>query len=72
MREQLDLRGVKCPLNWARARVHLEQLPQGAEVELLLDDPKGAEDIPRAAEAVGYAVLRVEQREAIWSLVIQT
>jgi len=25
-RDTLDLRGVKCPLSWARAKVHLETL----------------------------------------------
>ena len=72
MRERLNLCGVKCPLNWAKARVHLEELPRGTEVELILDDPKGVRDIPRAAEAAGYAVLQVERREASWCIVIQT
>ena len=69
---RLDLRGIKCPLSWAKAKVHLEQLAQGAEVELLLDDPKGVRDIPRAAEATGYAVIEVERRAADWRILIQT
>ena len=66
----LDLRGIRCPLSWAKAKLHLEEQPPGAEVELLLDDPKGARDIPRAAEAEGYAVIDVEQRSAEWRIVI--
>jgi tRNA 2-thiouridine synthesizing protein A len=72
MTEQIDLRGVKCPLSWARAKVRLEQLPPGAEVELILDDPKGVRDIPRAAEAAGYAVADVERRQADWRIVVHT
>ncbi len=72
MLDQLDLRGIKCPLSWAKARVHLEQLARGTEIELILDDPKGVRDIPRAAEAVGYAVIDIERREADWRIVIQT
>ena len=53
----LDLRGVKCPLNWAHAKVRLEQMERGQILELLLDDPRGARDIPRAAEAEGYVML---------------
>ena len=34
-RETLDLRGVKCPLSWARAKVHLETLAPGQEVDVL-------------------------------------
>jgi TusA-related sulfurtransferase len=66
----LDLRGVKCPLNWARARVHLETLPRGAQLELILDDPKGARDIPRAAEAQGYAIVSIKHRPDDWRIVI--
>jgi len=66
----MDLRGVRCPLNWAKAKVQLETLPPGAELELILDDPKAARDIPRAAEAEGYAVIEVEQRHSDWRLLI--
>ncbi len=66
----LDLRGIKCPLNWARAKVHLETLARGAELQLILDDPKGVRDIPRAAEAEGYAVVAVEPHADAWRIVI--
>lgn len=58
--EEYDLRGVRCPMNWVRAKVRLEEMPRGAVLCLWLDDPKGAADLPRAAEAEGYAVLAVE------------
>jgi tRNA 2-thiouridine synthesizing protein A len=67
---RLDLRGVPCPLSWAKAKLRIEELPRGGELELILDDPKGARDIPRAAEAEGYAVLDVEQHAAEWRIVI--
>lgn len=70
MADFLDLRGVRCPLNWAKAKVRLEELPRGAALELILDDPKGARDIPRAAEAEGYAVIEVEQRQSNWRILI--
>ena len=69
--DPMDLRGVRCPLNWARAKVRLETLPRGAELELILDDPKGVRDIPRAAEAEGYMVIEVEQRSKDWRLIIR-
>ena len=64
----IDLRGVPCPTSWARARVRLEALSRGAEAELILDDPKGARDIPRAAEAQGYAVVAVEAAGTEWRI----
>lgn len=71
MDDTYDLRGVKCPLNWAKAKVRLEELAPGGVLELLLDDPKGARDIPRAAEAEGYAVLEARNEGAEWRLRIQ-
>ncbi len=59
---KLDLRGVKCPLNWAHAKVRLEQMERGQVLELMLDDERGYRDIPRAAEAEGYAMLATEAR----------
>ena len=56
----LDLLGVPCPLNWAKAKAALEALPLGAVLELVTDDPRAPRDIPAAAEIEGYLVLAVE------------
>ena len=56
----LDLRGVPCPLAWAKTKVRLEGLPPGTLVDLLTDDPRTLRDLPRAAEASGHHVIDVE------------
>lgn len=66
----LDLRGVACPLNWARAKVRLATLSRGATLVLLLDDARALRDIPRAAEAEGHAVDPPEPCEGAWRLAI--
>ena len=69
---ELDLRGVRCPLSWAKARVVLDTLPCGEELELLVDDPQAARDIPRAAEAVGHHVAGVTTTETgVWRITIE-
>ena len=68
---RLDLRGVKCPLNWARAKVRLEQMARGEILELTLDDPRGARDIPSAAEAEGYMLLESTTRDGLYHLRIE-
>ena len=68
---RLDLRGVKCPLNWAHAKVRLERMAAGETLELTLDDPRGARDIPRAAEAEGYAIVETRAVDGIWVLRIE-
>ncbi len=67
----LDLRGVKCPLNWAHAKVRLEKMTRGQTLDLVLDDPRGARDIPRAAEAEGYAVIESSSADGVFRLRIE-
>ena len=69
--EQMNLCGVKCPLNWAKAKVRLEDLARGDMLELLLDDPKGRRDIPRAAEAEGYVIVSILETEGRWRITIE-
>jgi sulfite reductase (ferredoxin) len=60
----LDLRGVACPLNWAKAKAALEELPRGAILVLETDDPRSERDIPGAAEAEGWVVIEVTAASA--------
>ena len=67
----LDVRGLPCPVNWARAKVALEAMPRGATLELLVDDPRSERDLPIAAEAEGHAVVSVEWAGAVLRIVIE-
>jgi tRNA 2-thiouridine synthesizing protein A len=70
-RETLDLRGVRCPLSWAKAKVHLESVPRGTEIDLLVDEAQGARDIPRAAEAAGHHVVGVADETGCWRITLE-
>jgi TusA-related sulfurtransferase len=67
----LDLRGVRCPLSWAKAKVRLEDLHAGDEIDLLLDDPQGARDLPRAAEAAGHHVIGIASGDGWWRITLE-
>jgi len=68
---RLDLVGVPCPLSWAKAKVVLAELAAGDLLELTLDDPRGARDLPRAAEAEGHHVVSEEARVDRWVIVLE-
>jgi tRNA 2-thiouridine synthesizing protein A len=68
---ELNLCGVPCPLSWAKTKVRLATLVRGERLTVWLDDPKGARDIPRAAEAEGYAVDEAVEEQGVWMLRIQ-
>ncbi len=70
-RVELDLRGVRCPLSWARAKVRMEALARGTEIDLLVDEPQGARDIPRAAEAEGHHLVGVAAEGGHWRITIE-
>ena len=68
----VDLRGVPCPVNWAKAKVRLENAARGTRLRFLVDDPRSARDMPPAAEACGYAVIAVEDLGAgCWRIAIE-
>ena len=69
--EALDLRGIKCPLNWAHAKVKLEQMRRGEVLDVLIDDSRGVRDIPRAAEAEGYSLIEIIEAGTTWHLRIE-
>lgn len=52
----LDLRGVLCPMTWVRARLALERLAPGEQLDLRLDPGEPLDSVPRAARAEGHAV----------------
>jgi tRNA 2-thiouridine synthesizing protein A len=70
-RRVLDLRGIRCPLAWAKAKVHLEQLAAGTEIDLLIDDPRSLRDLPRAAESAGHHVLAIESDRTPWRITLE-
>ena len=70
-RHHLDLLGVPCPLSWAKAKVALAALSPGDLLELVLDDPRGARDLPRAAEAEGHHVVGKESHGPRWVITIE-
>lgn len=70
-RSTIDLKGVPCPLNWAKAKVRLESLGRRERLALVVDDPRSVRDLPRAAEAEGYDVVEVADVEGGWRIVIE-
>jgi TusA-related sulfurtransferase len=68
---RLDLVGVPCPLSWAKTKVFLVDLAPGDLVEITLDDPRGARDLPRAAEAEGHHVVSLSEDTGRWLIVLE-
>ena len=61
--ERLDLRGLLCPLTWARTKYALQKLRRGEELLVLLDHRPAVPDIRRNAEELGHEVLLTREPE---------
>jgi len=52
--ETLDLRGLKCPLPALFAKRALERAGEGAEIEIVTDDPMAPIDVPHMCRHEGF------------------
>ncbi len=71
MDEALDLRGLKCPLPALLAKKKLMQLPTGAVLTVLADDPMAVVDIPHMCHGEGHAVESVASRNGYSEFVLR-
>jgi len=57
--QELDLRGVVCPMNFVRAKIQLEQIETGQVLDVLLDDGEPVRNVPASLAQQGQEVLSV-------------
>lgn len=71
MKHLLDLRGVICPLNFVKAKLKLEEIEEGEELELWLDDGEAIKNVPRSLKDEGHEILTLKRGERFFKLVIR-
>jgi len=57
--EELDLRGLKCPLPALMARKRLKAASAGEEILVVTDDPMAPIDVPHMCHQEGFDVLKI-------------
>ena len=68
----LDLRGLLCPLTWARTRYALAHAAPGEELRVVVDHRPAVPDIRRNAEEMGNEVLSTrETAPGLWEMVLR-
>ena len=67
--QHLDLRGLLCPLTWAKTKYALQKMQRGEELLVLLDHRPAVPDIRRNAEELGHEVLATNEPEpGVWEM----
>lgn len=70
--EVLDLRGVPCPTNSARALIRIAMMQEGEHLEIWLDNGEPLENVPPALSLEGHTVVTRRPIESgAWSLLIR-
>jgi tRNA 2-thiouridine synthesizing protein A len=57
--DEIDLRGLKCPLPALMARRALHAASPGATIRVVTDDPMAAVDVPHMCHRENYSVLSI-------------
>ena len=59
--EEIDLRGLKCPLPALMTRRRLQGAPAGTEIRVLTDDPMAPIDVPHMCREEGYEIVAMDR-----------
>ena len=67
----LDLRGVKCPLNFVKIKLQLEKMNTGQVLEILIDEGEAVESVPPSVIQEGHKILEQYEYEQYSLLLIK-
>ncbi len=59
--DNLDLRGVLCPINFVKTKLKLETMKSGSILEVLLDTGSPMENVPRSVKEEGHQILKASK-----------
>lgn len=60
----LDLKGVKCPFNYVKAKLQLETMNVGELLELYLDDGEPIKNVPNSLKNDGQEILEMDKTDS--------
>ena len=64
----IDLTGLKCPLPVLKARRQISQMPEGAVLEVMADDPASPLDFVHFCETGGHQMLESSEKEGVYTM----
>jgi len=59
--DRLDLKGVICPINFVKAKLKLEEMEDGQNLEIIIDDGEPMQNVPRSIKEEGHKIIKVEK-----------
>jgi TusA-related sulfurtransferase len=70
--KKINIKGQVCPYTFVRSKLAIEDMEAGEVLEILLDYPEAARNVPRSMEDQGHKVLKVEKiNDTDWVIMVQ-
>ncbi len=69
--QQLDLRGVVCPINFVKTKLMLEQLGSGELLEVWLDAGEPVKNVPRSVREEGHKIIELNRTAEYFRLIVE-
>jgi sulfite reductase (ferredoxin) len=66
-----DLSGVRCPLNYAKTKMHLSNMESGQTLEIILDDGPPIRNVPGSVQQEGHMVVCQKKYGDQWKVLIR-
>lgn len=64
----LDLKGVRCPMNYVQAKLFLENISVGQVVELCLDEGEPIKNVPVSLKNDGQEILEIKKLDGFYKV----
>lgn len=69
---ELDLRGVRCPINFVKAKLKLETLNIGDKLAIVLDDGEPIQNVPASLKNEGQEVIEITNLDGRhWRVIVR-
>jgi len=57
----INLKGVICPINFVKTKLKLEEMQDGQNLEIIIDDGEPMQNVPRSIKEEGHKIIKVEK-----------
>ena len=69
--ESLDLSGVKCPINFVKTKLKMEDMETGQLLEVIVDDGEPIRSVPKSLKEEGHKILKVDDLGGRYRLLVK-
>ncbi len=69
--EKIDLRGIRCPVNYLKTKLKLEEMEAGQVLEVFIDDGEPILHVPRSVKEDGHRILEIHQIENYFRILVE-